>query len=319
MMSISSLSAKEKKSSDTLKKVVALGHLGTMQLRLSSIQTGDLGDILRDKIKRELEGTGKYAVVIPKETSEEEEDKAPEPKKTPQTAADMMKYAAEMQKYTEKMMAKYQDRYLHVSVAAQALFSFELHQDETHMGTGTAFDTAEDLTGARVHAFDFSTDKTKLTLTCVQRDPEKGNVMDSFDARASSTSIRQFKDMFVYTSGNESDRTRVFDKMFKDSVKKCVSWIDKKMSKEAWKGEIIKVKGKDYYINAGANAGIKEGMAFRVVEQVPVSGKGVELGVEENEKGMMEIVGVQDRYAIGRIMSGSVKVGDIILKTAVKN
>ncbi|MFH1875232.1 MAG: hypothetical protein ABH859_08660 [Pseudomonadota bacterium] len=308
----SSVFAKKNNETDGLKKVVAVGRVNTRQLMMAGMNTATLDELLRNRVQKDLEKSGRYVVVVPAETEEEKEESEMPAGPPPKTAAEAQVYAAKMQKAMQKMMAQAQGKYLHKPIAAQALFNFDVQQGESRFGTGTAFDTAEDLTGAPLHSFDLNSDTVSLTLTCIQRDPESGKVLDHYDARTSSTSMRSFRDMMFYTTGDSSDRNRDFDRMFDRAVNKCISWIDKKMEGQTWEGQIIKVTSGQYYINAGSNAGLKEGMQFSVIGRKSVGGKGVELGVEEFEIGVLQVTKVYERYAVTKAISGQPKKGDVI-------
>ncbi len=304
--------AKKKKDGGELKKVVGIGKVNTRQLMMAGMNTTTLDELLGNRVQKGLEKTGRYVVVLPAETEEEKKQAEMPSGPPPKTAAESQVWAAKMQKAMQKMMAKSQGKYMHKPIAAQALFNFDVRQGESRFGTGTAFDTAEDLTGAPLHSFDFSSDKVKLTLTCIQLDPESGKILDHYDARSSSTSMRNFRDMMFYSSGDRSNRNRDFDRMFDRAVKKCISWIDKKIAGQTWEGQIIKTSGGKYYINAGSNAGLKKGMKFSVIGRKSVGGKGVQLGVEEFQKGVLQVNKVYDRYAIAKAVSGKPKKGDVI-------
>jgi hypothetical protein len=251
--------------------------------------------------------------VISAETEEEKEEEQMPAGPPPQTTAEAQKYAAQMQKAMAKMVAQAQGKYYHKPIAAQALFNFDVKRGETKVRTGTTFDTIEDLSGAPVHSYDFASDTVKLTLTCIQRNPESGSVIDQNNVETSSTSVRNFKDMVVYSTGQYTDRDRQFNKMFDKAVKKCIKWIDGKVGSQPWEGQVVDVKGGKYYINAGSNAGIQPGMRFDIVESVAIGGKGVQLGTEKEKRGTLEITEVKERYSTANIISGSAQKGSIII------
>jgi Flagellar assembly protein T, C-terminal domain len=78
---------------------------------------------------------------------------------------------------------------------------------------------------------------------------------------------------------------------------------------------IVKVEGTTAYINAGTNANVKIGDMFQVYsrgEELTDPDTGLKLGSHERLVGLVQIIEVQEQYAIGTISNaaGPMKRGD---------
>jgi len=84
----------------------------------------------------------------------------------------------------------------------------------------------------------------------------------------------------------------------------------------AAEGKIIKVEGGRAWINLGSSAGVKVGDKFKVVsvgEALVDPDTGAKLGAEEQETGAIEVMEVQDKFAIAKL-AGTGKARDVVRK-----
>lgn len=301
------------KSDQGFKKVIAIGHVNTSRMGFSSLTPKQLGDLFKMRAKKELEKTGRYIVIIPKYEEEDiDAEQKAAPQKTPKTAAEAMKYAQEMQKQFEIMAAKAQGQYVHKPVAAQALFNFSVSTGSRHVTTGGLFSEIEYLSGAPLGGADFSSDSLHLTLTCYDLDPESGKIEADYQAKASSTKVARVGGVSYYTMEDTSNPDRAFDRMFKRSLGKCISWIDKRMSGQSWEGQVFKKQGSKLFVNAGSNAGITPGTIFGAYGGGAISGKGISVSAGGTQTGTIEITDVFDTYSTAKVVSGTAGDGSLI-------
>jgi hypothetical protein len=212
------------------KATIAVGNVNTGGMGFSSLSPKELAELFRVRAKKELEKKGRYNVILPEPKDEKfEEPSKPKAQKQPKTAAEAMRYAAEMQEQYHQMMAQQQGRRIYYPVQANALYDFNISTGSRHVTTGGVFSQIEGMTGAPVGDADFSSDSVNMTLTCLRRNPTTGSLMDEYKAKASSTRVARVGGVSYYTMEDTSDPDRAFDRMFKRAMSKCVSWIDKQM------------------------------------------------------------------------------------------
>lgn len=299
-----------------LKKVIAIGHVNTGFMGFSSMDPKALSELFRNRIKVALEKTGRYVVVLPKAKEAKEIDFSQHPE--PKTAAEAMQQAAQMQKMVREMMAQAQGHYVHQPVAAQALFNFTIGQREKGVDTGGLFSEAEYWTGLPVGSADQHSESVELSLTCMALDPESGRIEGEHTARASHTRFYRGGGMSYYTAKNSGDPDKAFGRMFKKATKNCVQWIEKRLEKQPWEGQLFQKRGGQFLLNAGSNAGLSKGTPVLLQERKSVSGKGLELGSELAVVGRGTISAVKEEYAIVSPSSGAAKVGQIVTIDAAK-
>lgn len=304
--------AKKEESSGGIKKVIAIDKVDTGYMGFQNLQPGQLADLFKSKIKKQLEETGRYVVVIPqhKAKTEEEEQKAPP---APKTQADMMKYVEKMQAMAEQMQAQAMGKYvLKEPVAAQAIFNFTIQKSAGQAGTGGAFGMLESATGVPLGMGDFQSESVKISLTVTEHNPTDGAMMDSFQTEATKTRFNSVGPMNYYAPSNSMDTDATFNKLFSGAVNKAISWIDKKMAGEQWEGQIFSAKGGKLLLNAGSSAGISPGMTLTVYGRESVSGRGVDLGSQDIAQGQVEVTDVSEQFSTVKLVSGTAKVGSVV-------
>ncbi|MBI1910300.1 MAG: hypothetical protein HYS22_09045 [Deltaproteobacteria bacterium] len=326
------LAKKKKEESGGLKKIIAIGSVENGYLGFENMEPGGVNDLLRDRIRKELEETGRYVVLMvqpekpveaveslpaasesPPET-QETEVKEPPKKFSPQDAKALMAQSQQLlQQMVQTMRAATGGPMsLPKSVAAQSLFNFLMETEQSSSGTGGVFGIAEGFTSTPLGLGDFSSESVKLVLTTKQMDPERGILLDHHRAKASSTRFTQLAGVNYYSVEDSSNSNKAFDKVFKKALKKTVEWVDGKMSPLAWEGQIFKKEGDQFYLNAGATAGVKPSTQFVILKKEAVAGKGVQFGTQEEARGILEVVRVEEKYSLCRLVSGTVEVGAII-------
>lgn len=212
-------------------KTVAVGPVEMNQMGFDRMSPEATADLLRMRLKKALEKEG-FAVIAPEfkrgdpqmpEAAAEE--KVPEPK----NAAEAMKMVQQMQAKMEKTMAQMRGEYQHQPVNADALFTFNVSRGQKSMSTGGIVGTAMDLGApSKAHVADVSSQRQELILTCYQRDPKSGSLLDEHEAKASST--RYLKTGGNYVLEDTSDPEKAYDRLFKRATNNCAKWIAEKMN-----------------------------------------------------------------------------------------
>jgi hypothetical protein len=306
-----SLEAKKKKGGSGPKKVVAIGQVSTGQMGFSSMNPGQLGDMLKNNIKKELERTGRYVVVTPAPSKAKP---TPEVQPAPTRAPTPQDIAAQMQEM-QQIMAQAQGQYVHKPVAAQGLFNFSVHKGgRRSVDTTGLTSTAEYYSQAPIpfELGGFASESEKLSLTCAQLDPISGRVLDQHVAKASSTQFKTMAGVDFYTVSNSEDPDRTFNRLFKRAVKDCVKWMDKKFKGVPWEGQILERRGGQFLVNAGQNANMKPGMLLTAFQRQAVTSGGLALGIEESATGQVEITGVYEAYSTAKTVEGRPAPGNLL-------
>jgi curli biogenesis system outer membrane secretion channel CsgG len=110
------------------------------------------------------------------------------------------------------------------------------------------------------------------------------------------------------SSQEKTDRSESVGKALREATDDVARRIIAQMQRVAWTGLIVSMTGKDVYINAGQDLGIKTGdalMVFRpgAVLRDPTTGE--VLGKEETQIGQLFVTQVRERFAIAEVRSGS--------------
>jgi len=106
----------------------------------------------------------------------------------------------------------------------------------------------------------------------------------------------------------------------REAIENAVKIILDKMITLPWQAKIAQVKEEKIYINAGENAGMKVGDSYYVYsvgEPITDPDTGSILGVEETKAAVLEIIAVQEKLSIAKVLSYltpniALKRGDII-------
>lgn len=105
----------------------------------------------------------------------------------------------------------------------------------------------------------------------------------------------------------EGKRNTPLSDAIDDAIAKAVEGITAGMDKVPWQGSVVRVSGRQVFINAGYQENVEEGMRLRVFE------KGIELidtetnenlGRLDEEIGIIELIQVAPLFSVARIVQG---------------
>ncbi len=114
----------------------------------------------------------------------------------------------------------------------------------------------------------------------------------------------------------EAQSNKPLGRASRKAIEMAVAALAAKMDEIPWQGRVVDVRGKDVYINAGAEQGVRVGMGFEVYERQqalidPDTGR--MLGAPERRIGTVNIVSVEDKYSIARSTAGELmKRGHVV-------
>lgn len=307
--------AKKKKAG--LKKIVAVGYVDTGYLGFENLKPQELSEMFRIELKKELEKKG-FAPVLAQLGKPVKKQVTTQPSNLenlsnsnrPPSAAEMRAVMAQMQEVMGQMHGY--SRPAHKPVAAQGLFHFRVRTGESSVDTAETVGWAEYFSQRSLDVADVSSDTTKIHILVTQHDPESGALIEKNAVKASSTRFNRVVGTRYYTLSDSADNQAAFNRVFSSAIKKSADWIDKRMKKLAWEGQVFKTQGKSVYINAGSEAGITPGMHLKVIDRKAVQARGVDLGQEDVPSGEIEISTVQAKFAVASITSGTARVGAIV-------
>jgi curli biogenesis system outer membrane secretion channel CsgG len=92
-----------------------------------------------------------------------------------------------------------------------------------------------------------------------------------------------------------------------DALAQAVAMITMRLEQVPWQGRIVKAEGPSIYINAGANFGVKPGDRFACFHpgQAMIDPEtGLNLGGKDTKYGAIEVVDVQEKFAIAKPVGG---------------
>jgi curli biogenesis system outer membrane secretion channel CsgG len=117
------------------------------------------------------------------------------------------------------------------------------------------------------------------------------------------------------STGSSIDDTMV-GKALRQSINRLVNSISKQMVNIPWSAKVVKVSGRDVYINAGMNSNITQGMVFEIYkkgEALIDPSTGESLGHEETLAGEAMTSRIMERVTVAAISSGTgFRAGDIV-------
>lgn len=219
-------------ASTSATKTIAIGAVDMGQVGFSRMSPDATGELFRSRIARALEQSGQFTVIQPevkrgdpKTPDASEVENVPEPK----TPAEAMKMMQKMQAQMQKNMAQMRGEYVHQPVKANALFTFSVSRSEKRVSTGGLVGTALDLGApSKAHVADMSAERQELTLSCYERDPQKGTLLDEHEAKAVSTRSARVSGNYIIEDTTDPDKA--YDRLFKRAASDCVKWIEGKMA-----------------------------------------------------------------------------------------
>ena len=106
----------------------------------------------------------------------------------------------------------------------------------------------------------------------------------------------------------------------RQAITQAAALIVRSMQRVPWSGRVVEVAGDEVYVNAGSATGVKPGDIFTVsvvLRQLTDPDSGALLGIVEDRLGEIEIVSVQEKFGVARMVSPfQTKRGDLVKAVA---
>jgi curli biogenesis system outer membrane secretion channel CsgG len=128
------------------------------------------------------------------------------------------------------------------------------------------------------------------------------------DAGKGSHSVPKVQVASVGSSQQSTERNESIGQAVRAAADDVARKIVAQMQKVEWTGLIAEIAGRDVYINAGEDLGLKTGAALTVFRSGAVikdPATGQVLGKQEKQVGQLLITQVRDRFAIAEVKSGT--------------
>jgi len=156
----------------------------------------------------------------------------------------------------------------------------------------------------------FAHAEAKVTIAIRLVDSATGQVLDSEQVHGKAEKNAMG---IAYTEKDFNFGTSAFAKTplgqaTQEAIDKAVLFICQRMEKVAWEGRVIEAKGGDIYINAGEEKGVAVGdcfMVFHEDEGIVDPTTGLQLGAPRKEIGAIEVVELQPKFSIAKVIRGS--------------
>lgn len=318
------VAAKKKEEKTGLKKVIAIGNINAGMFSFQGSNPMGLSSLLQERIQKQINTNSALTAVVINPLAEEEEGAAAKDEEFLKqiqekieaggqpSQGEMMRYSQLMMKQVAPMMQQFNTA-PPKNIAAQAVLTFSTSTGSGTTDTGGALATLGNVVNLPSSAGlgDVSTEKMKLSLTCVMHDPATGAVRDQKVVQ--KTKIKFHRIAGIQTFDNSMNHDEAYQKLFGKAVQECVEWVAVKLEKEPWEGKIFKVEGGQIFLNAGASAGIQPGMQFSLSQRGSLVGGGIEFGKTEQSVGQATVQQVKEGYSILNAPAlGSVKVGTVV-------
>lgn len=137
------------------------------------------------------------------------------------------------------------------------------------------------------------------------------------EGHASATGANLDVDVKNQQVGTGFTRATPLGKASREAIGKIVDAVAARLASAPWEGRIVDVRGGTIYLNAGAKAGIRQGMVFDVyAESEPLVDPetGQTLGTPEKHVGTIRVDAVQDKYATAHALGGGAMSRDMVVK-----
>jgi curli biogenesis system outer membrane secretion channel CsgG len=128
------------------------------------------------------------------------------------------------------------------------------------------------------------------------------------DVGKGSHTVPKLQVTSVGSSQQTTERDESIGKAVRDAADDVARKIVAQMQKVEWTGLIAEITGREVYINAGADLGLKIGASltvFRPGAVIKDPATGQVLGKQEKQVGQLLVTQVRDRIAIAEVKSGS--------------
>lgn len=279
-----------------LKKVVAVANFKMENVQWGSDVAVNMGDMLVDKLVQ----SGKFIVV------ERDRDNPYD--------MTLSKFAEKEQAAKQAGISRGKGADAGKAAAAQALFVGSV----VGAGEGSSFGGLGGAGGAGgVGLGGMGIGSNKVAIIVRWYDTTTLQIKGSKECSKTQASIGLFGGGYGGGAGGLGgiNLRSTLHKTFSRAIDQCVDWIVNTMEKVPWEGKVIKA-GKEVYINAGSEAGVAVGDSFGVYkagEALVDPDSGLELGVEENLIGQVQVTKTMPKYSVATSISGnSFAKGDII-------
>lgn len=105
----------------------------------------------------------------------------------------------------------------------------------------------------------------------------------------------------------------------RQAIEKAVAFLVEKVATLPWEARVIRAQDDQVYINAGAEGGVAAGEEFKVFrsgEALIDPASGLNLGSPDREIGLLRIVAVQPKYAVGEVIRGELPQRNDVIRPA---
>ena len=149
-------------------------------------------------------------------------------------------------------------------------------------------------------------------------DASTGQILRSHSAEATAqeTGIAILATRRQTTLGSDAFQKTPLGQATREAVAKAIDFIVNAMETVPWTGRVVQTKGKEIYVNAGANANLRPGATFGAYakgEELRDPATGMMLGSRDTHVGTVTISHVEDRFSIGAFNgNGKIKRGDLL-------
>lgn len=184
------------------------------------------------------------------------------------------------------------------------------------------YDTGGGAQGFSIHGVSIGGSKSRAHIAVILQiiDSTTGEILDSrrVEGRADASGFSMgYSGSF--SLGSSSFKKTPLGKATQIAIDRAVVYIADNVARLPWQGRVVTVKNDLVYVNAGENAGIKDGMEFTVYRQgesLIDPETGIELGAEKKKIGDISIVSVEPKFSKAKILNSNteIKTADLILE-----
>lgn len=147
----------------------------------------------------------------------------------------------------------------------------------------------------------------KLNIRVI--DTTTGQILEtrSVEAKAKKRSLRVRANVEGINTDYAGERVTPLSKAIEDAVAQAVDGIVEGMERVPWQGSVVRVSGRQIFINAGHQENVEEGMRLRVFEkgiELIDTETNVSLGRLDEEIGIIEVSQVAPKFSVARVVQG---------------
>lgn len=149
-------------------------------------------------------------------------------------------------------------------------------------------------------------------------DTTSGQIIQSFRAEAKTTERSLTGDVAVrnVSFGGDAFEKTPLGLATREAIFRAVTQIVERMDRVPWTGRVVDVTDRGLFVNAGRDASLKPGLVLTissVTKELTDPATGMRLGVVEQPLGEVELVTVQEKFAVGRYLQPfDAKRGDLV-------